>query len=943
MESTHFRVHYYQGLNEAAHRVIDISEAVYERIAHMMDHRPSQIVEIVLTDNTDDANGSASAVPLNNIRLFVTAPEDLSTLGDFDDWLQTLVTHEYTHIAHTDNIRGIPAIINAIIGKTYPPNQVQPRWLLEGIAVSNESYLTSGGRLDSPVWDMYLRADALSNHFVTIDQMSTGPNRWPHGNVWYLYGGFFVEYMQQRFGRDTFGRVSSDYGGQLIPYGINRSLQRATGHTWEELWPEFLASTRQRYEQQRAAIVARGVREGERITFQGEDLNYPRFYDAHTVVYQSGDGHSHWMFRSLDITAAHPRTHEHGWVGTPSGFAFSPEKTRMIRSEPGFHRGIYGYRDLWLSNVESDPSTQQLTTITDPEQLSSGARTLYPDWSPDGDHLVYTVNHRGTQQLFEYSLADHAARPLVRVRRFEQAYTPKYSPDGRYVAFSHWQRGGFRDIRVFDRQTQTIQDITHDRASDLEPTFTPDGRYLIYASDRTGVSNLYAYERSTGLTRQITNVVMGAFMPEVSPDGQWIVYVGYTWRGFDLFRLRFNPSQWLEPGPERSYNNHHVDTPPATVRDYEYTPWPTMRPRTWQADISDDGFGPLVSVSSGANDILGRQSWSARASLGLVGLNPGFDLAYSYSGLRPTVSMRFSRSVSRATWVNGGHEYAYPLERWVGDVGISVGFPSLFFSNSLSFGFNGAYAGPIGAAPGQQNWDPTELAPALPGRQLHAALRAGWSFSRVQRYTYDISAHEGFEGSVSMRASDRALGGAIGGFDINAAITGYVPMPLRVGRYQHVLALRAAGGVGTSDTGERGYYALGGYPLFNPVDFVSNLPSLGYSGSTPLRGYPPNARGGSSYYQCSVEYRFPIVQIDRGVSTLPIYIARLWGAVYVDAGDAWFGQVKPDRIAVGAGTEVFLDVVWGYVITTTMRFGVAQGLRGSDAQTQYYGLLGVPF
>lgn len=86
---------------------------------------------------------------MNTVRLFVTAPDDLSVLNQYDDWLTTLVTHEYTHILHADHITGVAAIVNLIIGKQWAPNQMQPRWLLEGLAVYEESLHTHGGRLRS--------------------------------------------------------------------------------------------------------------------------------------------------------------------------------------------------------------------------------------------------------------------------------------------------------------------------------------------------------------------------------------------------------------------------------------------------------------------------------------------------------------------------------------------------------------------------------------------------------------------------------------------------------------------------------------------------------------------------------------------------------------------------------------------------------------------------
>ena len=45
-----------------------------------------------------------------------------TVLGDFDDWLTILVTHEHAHILHLDNIGGLPRIVNHIFGKIWAPN-----------------------------------------------------------------------------------------------------------------------------------------------------------------------------------------------------------------------------------------------------------------------------------------------------------------------------------------------------------------------------------------------------------------------------------------------------------------------------------------------------------------------------------------------------------------------------------------------------------------------------------------------------------------------------------------------------------------------------------------------------------------------------------------------------------------------------------------------------
>ena len=124
-------------------------------------------------------------------------PEDMSPLGDVDDWYLELVTHEYTHILHTDHIRGLPALINAVLGKTLAPNQVQPRWILEGLGVYMESARTSAGRLRNSQWDMFMRTDVIGDNVATLDQLSNSVRRWPQGNLYYLYGSYFTTWIER--------------------------------------------------------------------------------------------------------------------------------------------------------------------------------------------------------------------------------------------------------------------------------------------------------------------------------------------------------------------------------------------------------------------------------------------------------------------------------------------------------------------------------------------------------------------------------------------------------------------------------------------------------------------------------------------------------------------------------------------------------------------------
>src|SRR5690242_11303094 len=106
IESPHFVIHYYAPNHDAAVRVARVAEHAHDLLVPVMEWEPEQRTHIVLTDDTDSENGSATVLPYNVVTLFLTAPDPTSSLADYDDYLGILITHEYTHILHMENIHG---------------------------------------------------------------------------------------------------------------------------------------------------------------------------------------------------------------------------------------------------------------------------------------------------------------------------------------------------------------------------------------------------------------------------------------------------------------------------------------------------------------------------------------------------------------------------------------------------------------------------------------------------------------------------------------------------------------------------------------------------------------------------------------------------------------------------------------------------------------------
>ena len=254
LASEHLEVHYPEGRYDTAVAIAERGEAALTQLSARLRWMPTLPVHLVVNDETDIANGFAQSIPYNLIGVNNAAPDDLSTLSDYDDWLTLLVEHEMTHIVHIDTVRGLPRLFGSIFGRWLTPNGVQPRWLVEGLATYYESALSSGGRVRASFTDMVLRMAVLEGALLDLGQVSGFPWVWPQGHVPYLYGGLFVDYLAQRFGEDALTRMTFDYGTQLVPFGVNVTGRHVFGEDYEVLYGDFTTELRARYVARRAEL-----------------------------------------------------------------------------------------------------------------------------------------------------------------------------------------------------------------------------------------------------------------------------------------------------------------------------------------------------------------------------------------------------------------------------------------------------------------------------------------------------------------------------------------------------------------------------------------------------------------------------------------------------------------------------------------------------------------
>jgi Tol biopolymer transport system component len=141
-----------------------------------------------------------------------------------------------------------------------------------------------------------------------------------------------------------------------------------------------------------------------------------------------------------------------------------------------------GLQDQGLFLVDpTDGSTERLTSDDD----------LHASWSPDGSHLVF-VRRSAVDRSIRLHVLDLASRGTIPITPPDMSvYRPAWSPDGRWIAFDGF--GGDPDgeqepvpsgIYLVRPDGSQLHRITDDRfASPDMPTWSPDGRSLVFASN----------------------------------------------------------------------------------------------------------------------------------------------------------------------------------------------------------------------------------------------------------------------------------------------------------------------------------------------------------------------------------------------------------------------------------------------------------------------------
>lgn len=666
---------------------------------------------------------------------------------------------------------------------------------------------------------------------------------------------------------------------------------------------------------------------------------------------------------------------------THSGYNVKPVPMRLTingRTEDyiAFKGNRLGYAGLYMtSEARHDNVETLLRGERSPNFESLHLLGSAVDATRDG-RLVFSSKRYERDYLY---VLDAARRRIISERGFDSLYvisSPNVSPGGQQIVFSGCAKDGLHDLFLFDESRDTLIRLTRDLYHDADPVFTPDGRAVVFASDRgrhgqDGHMNLYVYRLPAGLVLEIPDSIAVAVTanPWWLPDGDAGVYALSEGRFNDrspnfsaggeemLFTSdrdgRFNIHRRRADGRvERVTNVATGAFDPRFLPDGDGLVFTAYQRNSFQIykmplpgiDSIPATPPPVTGHIAAVSDTIREGAWMPKRGEGeQTGGAVKYRNRFSFDIAQSAVSFdafygTLGGFQTALTDILGNHQYFFLLannaetkDEILSSFNVAVTYINRQHRLNYGYGLYHLYDDYIDPAEGD-----------IRERQYGAAGYLGYPLSKFRRIEASLfvrqSERERFFGLDKREAilatqfigfvQDNSL------WDISGPIDGHRFMAA-IGYTANLSDFRSFNRLGVIDA--RKYFRLGRYSAFAMRGFghfsSGEEPQRRYlGGSWDLRGYPRRGTYTRNVMLLSNELRFPLIDalfIGSPVASLGFQGIR--GALFFDAGNAWednFGRMEG---ALGVGARVSL----GYLVVLRFDWSRRTDFKKIDDRTVF--------
>jgi Tol biopolymer transport system component len=201
--------------------------------------------------------------------------------------------------------------------------------------------------------------------------------------------------------------------------------------------------------------------------------------------------------------------------------AYSADGSQIV-----FIRDVGGAPEVFIAEANNPDAATQLTTLGAPD-------TAHPTFSPDGSQIAFSSS--ADSQSEEIHLMDSNGDNLRRITNNTWVdRDPAFSPVENLIVFTSDQDSpDLTELYTltfpqFEDEDPIIQRLTNTDGNNYSPSWSQNGQYLVFASDRNGASDIFWMEFSVGGTGFLVtydDLEVENRNPAISHDGRWIAFV----------------------------------------------------------------------------------------------------------------------------------------------------------------------------------------------------------------------------------------------------------------------------------------------------------------------------------------------------------------------------------------------------------------------------------
>ena len=145
-----------------------------------------------------------------------------------------------------------------------------------------------------------------------------------------------------------------------------------------------------------------------------------------------------------------------------------------------------------------------------------------PAWSPDGRTLAVTLSRDGGSQLYLLDIATAGSEPKRLAQSASIDTEPVFTADGKTIYFVS-DRGGSPQIYRVAASGGNPERVTFSGTYNISPALSPDGRWMAYISRVSGAFKLHIMELASGSANAITDTIADE-RPSFSPNSRMVIY-----------------------------------------------------------------------------------------------------------------------------------------------------------------------------------------------------------------------------------------------------------------------------------------------------------------------------------------------------------------------------------------------------------------------------------